>query len=558
MSIPADIHSLVDLLERACQRCPESVAVRDRTETGWCEWTYNEYAEIVWRLARHLHATAPSAPLIGILLPNTRWWGATFLATLACGATAVPLDIHLSASELACIVAHAGLTALVTTPAFTDTIRQLRIACPQLAAVVVIDRPEEPDAMVAQLASYATAPLPRAHLRCDTAVIIYTSGTTGTPKGVPLTHGHLLTNVFDLLAMLAIAPGERFVSILPLNHVFEILGGFVAPLALASTITYVGTLRPDVILHTMREARVTVMMVVPVFLRRFLARIKQQVRIRNGKWFDRFLWLCRGANRLGIPLGRLIFRSVRMALGPDLKAWVCGGAPINPEILRDYAALGITVLQGYGLTETSPVVAVNTIRHNRIGSVGRPIPSVEIKVVPVDGAARREGELWVRGGIVFRGYYKDAALTAAAFHNDWFRTGDLVRVDRAGYLHICGRVKNLIVTEGGKNIYPEDIETVLLQSPAIREACILGVPLGAKAEEPVAAIVPSDEFATVHGANCTKAMHAHVMTLTASMAEFKRPRRVLVLPALPLTAAQKIKRHELRSQVLAQLQQQER
>jgi len=549
MPLPSSVHSLVDLLERAQQAYPDYCAVRDRADDGYIAWSYREFAAHVHQLTHHLAACAPHATVIGILLPNCRWWGTACLAILDRDAVAVPLDVHLHVDELTAIVQHARMTVLLHADTMTATAAAVQQRCAGLTTLLAIDSAGNSPAMLQTLGAYPATRPPHTHLRCDTAVVIYTSGTTGQPKGVPLSHANLLIDVYNLLDMLGITHGERFVSILPLNHVYEILGGFIAPLALGATITYAATLRPDVIMQTIRAAKMTVMMVVPAFLRVFMERIKQRGRARSGPWFDRLLRLCRAAHALGLPLGRLVFRRVRHAISPDMKCFICGGAPVDPELLKDYAALGLTVLQGYGLTETAPVVALSTFAHNRIGAVGKPVASVEVKVVPYAGAAPHTGELWVRGSIVFRGYYHDPVTTAPVFHNDWFRTGDVARLDRAGYLHICGRIKNVIVTEGGKNIYPEDIECLLLRSAHIKDAAVIGLPTAGKGEEPVAAVVPSDSCLAHHAAKTPQALRAHVLALTTGLADFKRPKKVFVLEHLPKTASMKVKRHELRARL---------
>jgi long-chain acyl-CoA synthetase len=553
MPLPASVHSLVDLLERAQRAFPHSPALRDHADDGYVTWTYRDYAAQVYRLSHHLAARAPQATVVGILMPNCRWWGVALLAALSRDAVVVPLDVRLHVAELSAIVQHARITLLLHADTMAETAAGVQQRCACLATCLSFDIAGHSPHMTALLAAYPAARTPHKHLRCDTAVIIYTSGTTGQPKGVPLSHANLLLDVFDLLDMLEITHGEHFVSILPLNHVYELLGGFIAPLALGASITYAGTLRPDVILQTMRDAQVTVMMVVPAFLRVFMERLKQRARAQTGPWFDRLLWLARVAQRLHVPLGPLLFHNVRRHIGHALKCFICGGAPVDPSLLKDFAALGLTVLQGYGLTETSPVIAVSTFRHNRLGAVGKPVATVELKIVPHADAARHAGELWVRGGIVFRGYYRDPDTTTQAFHNDWFRTGDVVYQDRAGYLHICGRVKNVIVTAGGKNIYPEDIERLLLRSPQIKDAAVIGLAAADRSEEPVAAVVPSDAFQAQHGAQAAQAMRAHVLALTTVLADFKRPKKVFVLDELPKTASMKVKRHELHA-LLARLE----
>jgi len=539
-------HSLVDLLDRDVARVPAAIAVRDRTDAGMIEWPYREYAAQVYRLARLLKERGvTSGQTVGILLPNCRWWGVAFLAVQALDAVAVPIDIRLGVDETAAIVKAAGITVLVAAAHFKEKTGALVPAGVRLAQLVELDTHAAQGALGGE-----PTPLPRLGMRCNPAVIIYTSGTTGTPKGVVLTNANLLTNVADLLDLLEISAQEHFVSVLPLNHVYEITGGFLAPLALGASVTYASSLRPDIIFKTIRDAEMTVMMVVPAFLRLFMERIKVEAAKQAGARFTMALRLSKALLRCGIPAGRILFRQLRAHVSPRFKCFISGGAPVDPELVFEYAALGLTVLQGYGLTETSPVIAVNTLRHNRLGSVGRPVASAELRIEPVEGRAQGEGELWVRGALVFKDYFRAPELTAAAFHMDWFRTGDLVRMDRAGYLHICGRIKNLIVTEGGKKVVPEDIEHVLLHCPFVLDACVLGMPGKEQGEEPVAVIVPAREKAaalcgTDHAAQ-DALVRRELQAALAGIADYKRPRRFVFLDELPRTATLKVKRHELR------------
>jgi long-chain acyl-CoA synthetase len=292
----------------------------------------------------------------------------------------------------------------------------------------------------------------------------------------------------------------------------------------------------------MQAAQATVMMVVPAFLRLLYGRLEERVRAEGGPWALRLHRLCVAASRCGVPLGRVLFRALRRRLCPSLRGFICGGAPLSAELVRAFRGFGIVVLQGYGLTETAPVIAVNTFKYNTAGSVGRPIASLDVRIVPLQGETDGSGELWVRGETVFRGYLDNPAATADAFHGDWFRTGDLVRRNRRGELFICGRVKSTIVTAGGKNIHPEELEELLCHSPAIAEACVVGV-ADARGEVPVAVVIPADD--RLHTAELRVAggpIRAAVQAALVDTAEYKRPRRVYTIDALPRTTTLKVRR----------------
>ncbi len=554
MPVPQGIHTIPDLLDRAAARGGGVIAVRDRGEHGFVEWDYRTWRDWVYRMAAWLReaGVAPREP-VAILLPNSRWWGTAFLAVMANDAIAVPLDMRATPEELAVVVRASGVRMLITAASCRVTLDTLAGRGITFARVWQIDAAPAGGAFERELA--ARAPLDRARraLRHDAALIIYTSGTTGEPKGVVLSHGNILLDVFDLLGMLEIDAHESFVSILPLNHAYEITGGFAAPLALGATITYAGALRPDVIMATIRDARMSVMMVVPAVIRLFMDRIRTEGRRRYGALFSAAHALCRAAVRLKLPLGRLIFRRVRRQISPAFKCFICGGAPVDPALLREFAALGLTVLQGYGLTETSPVIAVNTLRHNRIGTVGRPVASVDIRIAPHEGCTGRAGELWVRGGIVFREYYRNPRATAEHFHFDWFKTGDLVRRERGGYLRVIGRVKNIIVTDGGKNIYPEEIERVLGAAPEVKEVCVVGVRQDGGGERPVAVVVPQREHLSAacggDRAAQDRCLKQHLLARAAHLADYKRPKELIIRDDVPKTATLKVKRAVLREEL---------
>ena len=541
MSIPLHIHNLSDLLDISAATEPNKIALRDREEEGYSQWTYLELSRYVYSFGRHLkELNVKRSDSVGIIIPSSKWWGLAFFASVACEAYVVPIDTKLSVDETAAIMKAANIKTLITADVFKEKIANQELRNLNLENIIFIDTLNDGNKFIENISLYDSSKFIINNLRIHTAIIIFTSGTTGTPKGVVLTHGNLLTDIFDMLKVLEISDNESFVSILPLNHVFEITGGFLSPIALHATVTYVRSLRPDLIFRTIRESDMTVMMVVPSFLKLFLSKIKKQIKKKTGRKFDYMFAAGEFLNKLKLPAGKILFPDVKKAISPAFKGFVCGGAPIDIDTINEFITLGITVLQGYGLTETSPVIAVNTFKNNRFGSVGKKLPAAEFKIIPNDNS--EHGELLVRGGMVFRGYFNNKAETEKAFCNDWFYTGDIAKIDDDGFVYIIGRVKSIIVTAGGKNIYPEYVEQFLKKCEAIDEACVVGIPDKSGGEKPVAVITmkageEADESET----------KKDLKTLLEGIAEYQRPKEFIFMEKLPMTPSLKVKRHEVAS-----------
>ncbi|RLD10084.1 MAG: hypothetical protein DRI44_06965 [Chlamydiae bacterium] len=539
MPIPLSIHNLCDLLDKAAKESPNKIAARDREKKGYSPWTYSELSNYSYLLAAHLQQlNVKENQTLALLIPNSKWWGMAFFASLACDACVVPIDTKLSAEEIASIIKAANIKKIITADIYNEKIKKLKLLNLNLENIISIDLANNGKAFLETISKNKSSNIKRNNLRIHPAVIIFTSGTTGIPKGVVLTHGNLLTDIFDMLRVLEISEYESFVSILPLNHVFEITGGFLSPIALHATITYVRSLRPDLIFKTIKESNMTIMMVVPSFLKLFLSKIKHQAAKKAGRKFELLFHAGITLNNIGLPVGKLLFANIKKNISPAFKGFVCGGAPLDVDVIRELATLGITVLQGYGLTETSPVVAVNTIKYNRFGSVGKKLPTAEFRIDYQNNY--NHGELLVRGGMVFRGYFNNPEETNKVFCNDWFKTGDLAKIDKDGYLYIIGRVKSIIVTASGKNIYPEYVERFLKKCDAVSEACVVGIPEKSGAEKPVAVIsLKPDE---IFDENKIK---NEIKSLLKNIAEYQRPKEFIFIEKLPLTPSLKVKRKEV-------------
>jgi long-chain acyl-CoA synthetase len=292
----------------------------------------------------------------------------------------------------------------------------------------------------------------------DIAEIVYTSGTTGEPKGVILTHKNFVSNLNALNQLERIHKNFRFLSVLPLSHVFEQVIGFFIPLSNKATIVYIRTLKASALFEAFQEEKITNTVIVPRLLELIRSGILQKVK--NEKLF---LGLVKGIGNLPLILRRILLWKLHVKFG-NIKYFMVGGAVLDPELEKFYENIGIPILQGFGLTETSPVLTTNVLLDRKVGCVGRIVPGVELKI--------EEGEVLAKGDSITQGYYKNPKKTKELFKEGWLRTGDLGEMKK-DYLYLKGRQKDLIVTAAGVNIYPEDIEAVLNRIPDVKDSCVI-------------------------------------------------------------------------------------
>ncbi len=463
------------------------------------------YVPISWReLAQRVAAVAAGLAAHGVrpgdrvalLSENRPEWALADLAILSAGAVTVPLYPNATAEQVRFILGHAEISlCLCSTGEQLDKVAAVFEELPALSRVVCFDLPEEVPSFARPLA-WLEDPLHHQHLpdveRCaaasgrgaeEAASIIYTSGTTGEPKGVVLTHRNFLANVESGLQAIPVYDTDICLSFLPLSHVLERTVGFFLMLHAGATIAYarsVYTVAEDVLV-----ARPTIMVSVPRLYEKIYARIWEAVQQSNPVRRAIFAGGMRVAHRVldmhltHTPIPRhlevryrivehLVMEKLRERLGGRLRVAISGGAPLNPTIGRFFNAAGIPVLEGYGLTEASPVIAVNRLENNRIGTVGPPLPGVEVRI-------GEDGEIFTRSASVMQGYYKNPEATAEVLDGDgWLATGDIGHLDEAGCLVITDRKKDLIVTSGGKNVAPQEIEGRLALDRFIEQAVVYG------------------------------------------------------------------------------------
>jgi len=542
------------LLDQAVAQYPGRIAVRYRRDGEWVGRTYGEFALGVSQMAEGFGrlGLVPGKTRVAIILENGPEWMEAYLAVTGVGAQVVPLDPKLRQEEVRYILKDSSVSMVITDARHTQyPLPEVLPELPEVRHVVVTDAAEgelapiagrpchhyeqlRRQVMDAPLSFYAShAPAPQ-----DVASIIYTSGTTGKPKGAMLTHTNF---TFDADAALTrmdriVTPEDDFFIVLPLFHSFSFLTNLVLPILCASGMFFVDSLRT--VADDMKTLRPTIAMVVPLLVEKVLEKVEEKI---NAGWLPKLL--------LRLGLGKVVGKGVLKNLGGRLRLFIVGGAPCPTHVLEGFTRLGITIVEGYGLTECSPVVSVNPIHAPRVGTIGKVVAGVEVRIADPD--AQGVGELQVRGGIVMTGYLNNPEATQEAFDGEWLRTGDLASIDADDYITIRGRKKALIVNREGKNIYPEEVEGVIARHPFIGDIVVVGYMTGGIAGERVGGIASPnmDAIAAAHNGQepvweeVESLVREAVIAQCQELADYKRLRKIHVQrEPLERTSIQKVRR----------------
>ncbi len=442
--------------------------------------TYRHFKEHAHPLAKALQDNEFSAgSRASIIMTNQSKWLISAYAIFYPGGVLVPLDYKLTPNEQWQLLKHSGATVLITEYPIW---RQLstsggRAAATSVRTVLVTEAPANADLVGAQRWEEFRGtgePVLIARKRQDTACIVYSSGTGGRPKGCMMTHENYLEQCVALTSLYPFWPGVRYLSILPTNHAIDFMVGFFGPFTCGAAVVHLRTLRPEYVREAFTKYKITYVSLVPLVLRNLQKGLQTRLdALPPGKRrvFNALVWINKALTKRRPCLGisRLLLKQVHEAFGGELRAIIVGGAFTEPQTLQFFYDLGIPVANGYGLTEAGTAITVNDLKPFRSDTVGKPLPGMEVRIM--NPAADGVGEVTVRSKTVMAGYLNEPELTAETIVNGWLLTGDLGRFDGAGHLQLIGRKKNMIVTEEGKNIYPEDIETVFESLP-VKEFCV--------------------------------------------------------------------------------------
>ncbi len=618
------MHTIDSMIRESCIKFADRPALRHKVAGVWREITYSDLWEQSDRIAGGLLKTGfRPGDHAAILAPSSPCWVAAYLAILKAGGVVVPIDKALKSGELRHILSNCNARIVFTAEPNLDTLLQVIPHVTTVERVVMLtplgegrndslvsqslsslleewrdltlsfkiprERVERLEALGSRLYRLLSAheesggeqqkggldpfagvktvrarliregrllaldafshsvPLPeRTRTPRDPAVILYTSGTTGRSKGAVLSHSNIVSNVLEVGFHFRQDDSIHTLSFLPINHVFEQVCGVLTPLALGGRVTFCESLKK--LGENLAEVKPTLFLGVPAIYRMLLDRIMKDI---ESKKLSRTLF--------SLPLVRTLVTSrVRRTLGAPDTLFVSGGAALDPAIARGLEKVGLSIFQGYGVTETSPVVSAEQPGRKRLGTVGPLLRGVSVRID--DPNQDGVGEIVVKGQNVMIGYYNNPEATSEVLIDGWYHTGDLGRLDADGFLTICGRVKNLIVTPNGKNVYPEEVENELLKSRYIAEVMVYGQRVGPTEEEIHALIYPDQEaledYCRSRG-NCPLSLkeveallRGEVKAACAGLADYKRVRKFTIREdEFPKTTTRKIKRFAVGAQI---------
>ena len=509
-------------------------------------YSYRDALNIVSRFGAGIKDKCKGETEIGLLSENRPEWPISYLSILNSGKTVVPIDANLKLSEKKNIIDSARLKTVIV----SDTQKDIISGTSSDLKLILISEDGQNN-----WHNYFQAPIEQTEISSDkTAALIYTSGTTGNPKAVMLTHSNLLHNLNSIGSCFQFSQTDIFLSVLPLHHTLECTCGFLTPFSCGAQVVFARSLKSKEILEDIKRSRATIMIGVPLLFEKMYDSIAR--KIKTAPLVRRILfkilyslsWL---GWKLGLRLGHSLFKSMRERAGlSSIRIFVSGGAPLPKNIAVFFNLIGFAFLEGYGLTETSPVLTANRLDDIKFGSVGRAVPGVEVKINMPDKDGI--GEIIARGGNITPGYKDNPQATAELIRDGWLYTGDLGKL-KNGYLYITGRAKNLIVSAAGKNIYPEEIEEHLFASPYILEAVVFGRKKQDKqGEDVLAVIVPDlDQIAidfdispdSPDMTELKKVMDKIVSEVNSSMSGYKRINSFEIqLDELEKTSTKKVKR----------------
>jgi len=558
------VFTLLELVARARDKFDGRVFAQRRVASGeFARVTYEQLYDDVVRLGAALGKSGVAhGTRVGVIGENRYEWAVAYLAVVGGGAVCVPLDPQLKAKEIGGILETAEAEVVISSPATLGVFKALRGELPKLRQIISMADAEEGVRGWADVLAEGDDEAAREEYLGrdvsldDLAVLLFTSGTTGASKAVMLTHRNLGANVDQVYRALYFDENDVFLSLLPLHHTFEATAGMLIPIAGGCAVTYARSYKSKEIVEDIRDAGVTMMCGVPLLYEKMLAGLRRAVRESppvKRALFKILMAVTRAGHVLfGVNPGRVLFSSVRKKAGLDtVRMFISGAAPLKAEVSRTFYYLGLNLLQGYGLTETSPVVSVNVPERIKFASSGLPIPDVRVRIHEPN--AEGVGEVAVAGDNIMVGYYGDPAMTSSVLRDGWFFTGDAGWLDRDGYVYITGRIKNVIVTPAGKNVYPEEIEAELGAAAVIAEAAVMPMHDPSSGREVVGAVIfPDYEYLEGEASEAAeefddafteKRIREAVAACCRTLADYKRVKIIKIRKEeFPKTTTRKIKK----------------
>ncbi|PWM75135.1 MAG: AMP-dependent synthetase [Oscillospiraceae bacterium] len=564
---PKEIKSLRDLVETSAELYGDKILYIYKRGEARYSFSYNDYRRDLYRLGEGMSRIGLMGRTVAVIGESCPEYMTAYIAAVSGGGVIVPLDRDLGHAEIARFADLSGAEAVFYTEQFNDVLPSLAEQMPQVRYFIPIAPAEGSDTTDGSSSAGDAVILPYSELLAlgdkameegdrsfldydctadmsQMSALLFTSGTTGTSKGVMLSHANIVASVNAASRGTIFGPDNTFVDLLPMHHSYEITCGHLGAANLGGTVYINDSLKNT--LRSITTFKPDSLIVVPLYVETMHKRIWAEIARKGMTRRVRALMKASSAmHRAGIDIRRKLFKQILDGLGGNLRYIICGGAPLSPELVRDFDAFGIEICEGYGITECSPLIAVNRHGKVRLRSVGQPVDNCEVRIA--DPSADGTGEIEARGRNVMLGYFGNEEATAEVFTEDgWFRTGDVGCMDADGYIYITGRKKNNIILSNGKNIFPEEIEEHLYTSPLIGECVVIGRKNSAGDTRITAVIYPSDEAVELEGKSEEEKLaliRDAVNTINRSLPVYKQVRDVeLRSEEFEKTTTRKIKR----------------
>lgn len=484
---PICYENLKDMLEKSGKLYGDKpVYIFKTKEPGkFKEITHREFRNDINALGTKLIDLGLKDKRIAVISENRYEWGVVYLSVVAGTGIIVPLDKSLPDNEIESLIIRSGVEAIFYSNKYNDIMNKIKVeGNTKLKYFISMDIDKEKDGILSQaeliregkeLLNAGNEKFLKAEIDNEKmSIMLFTSGTTAMSKAVMLSHKNICANLKDITSVIKLYPEDRFLSFLPLHHTFECTVGFLYPVSIGGSIAFCDGIRH--IAENIKEYQITAMISVPILFEAMYKKVIKGIE-KKGKLetVQKGIKISNALLKIGIDVRKKLFKEIHDTLGGKVRLFVSGGAALDPEAEKGFNDLGFTMYQGYGLTESSPVIAAEDDKYRKIGSIGKAFPSLDVKIDEPNEEGI--GELLAKGPSIMLGYYDNEEATKETIDSEgWLHTGDLAKIDKDGYIFISGRKKFVIVLKNGKNIYPEELETLVNKIEGIKESFVYGKP----------------------------------------------------------------------------------
>ena len=551
-----EITDLKDMLKKSGEKYGEKIAYKIRQENEYKEITHSEVRKMVDGLGTKLIDMGLKDKRIAVIGENRYEWEIAYLSIVCGTGTVVPLDKSLPENELESLIERSKAEAIICSQKYVEILKKTK-----LKYIISMDLENDNDGIISQKrlisegiqlvksgdTSFTNAKIDNEKM----SIMLFTSGTTSISKAVALSHKNICSNLMDISSILDVNSSDVFLSFLPLHHVFECTVGFLFSLYVGAETVFCDGIRH--IPENLAEYKVSVMASVPAIYERLFKIIKKHLE-KQGK-VEQILKDEEKYKDSSMEKKKEVFKEIHDLLGGNIKLFISGAASLEPSIEEKFRRLGFNMVQGYGLTETSPVVAIGNKKYHKTGSIGKCVPSDEVKLLDInkDGI----GELAVKGPNVMLEYYENKEATEKVLKDGWFQTGDLARIDEEGYIFICGRKKSVIVLKNGKNIFPEEMETLINKEDGVEESFIFGKQISKDPNDIkifVKIVYNKESFEGKTETEIKEYFNEKIKSINKTMPHYKAIRGIIISDKpLIKTTTNKIKREKNLEQIIKEL-----